>query len=242
MRSDQEIQDYLDGKLSGEALKEFEDALESDEELSQEIASLLHTEAGLRAAGYDSLKAEVQQWEQTFKLKKRGSAYLLLAIAASISLIVVVSIFVLLNNQVSSEQLFAKHFGPYEDLILIRGDAGEELPQVLINGMQAYNQQRYDEASVLLDQYVNTHETKDKLPLLYLGISQMMAGQSQEAEANFNRAMSDSRLRQQSEWYLALLLLKTNRQSDALVLFSKISSYPSHYKKMEASLIVRSIE
>lgn len=241
MRPEEEIQQYLDGKLKGEALTKFETALQTDRELAQEVAELKETEESLRAAGYDAFKMEVQQWERDYRSQKRRSWLPYLAIAASIAIAIVASVMIFRDASPGPDQLFALHFQPYDDLILVRDPEIGSDQRLLADGMEAYNDKRYTDAEKLLGEYVETHASPDKTPVLYLAIAQTMTGNYNNAEVNFLELLDDDRLGQQAQWYLSLMYLKNNQPETAKEIIQQIKDTPGHYKRQEAEQIDKSL-
>jgi hypothetical protein len=241
MRPEEEIQQYLDDKLQGEALKKFETALETDRELAQEVAELQDTEESLRAAGYDAFKLEVQQWERDYRAKKRRNWLPYLAIAASIAVAIVASVMLFRDTSLSPDQLFALHFEPYEDMILVRDPEIDPDLRQLADGMEAYNEKRYAEAEKLLAGYIETHPSPDQTPVLYLAIAQTVTGNYSNAETNFMELLNDDRLGQQAQWYLSLMYLKNNQPEAAKKIIQQIKDSPGHYKRQEADQIDESL-
>ena len=187
------IQDYLDGKLTDQEKKDFEEVLAKDADLNNEVVELKELELGLHSLGYDQFKTTVNEWETDFqqstpKTSKIVQLRYYFAAAASLALLIMAGYF-FSNNSISPEQLYANNYTPYEDMVIGRGNnSTTEAIELLTNGMNAYNQQDYQTASEKLNEYLGLMPT-DYGIALYLGIAQMEIGKNNEAEASFTTAL-----------------------------------------------------
>jgi|GEM_PF-1653660 len=232
------LQNYLDGKLTDQERKDFEEVLANDTDLNNEVVELQELELGLHSLGYDQFKNTVSEWEKDFqqstpKTTKIVQLRYYFAAAASLALLIMAGYF-LSNNTLSPEQLYANNYTPYEDMVIGRGsNSSTEAIDILTNGMNAYNQQDYQTASEKLNEYLVLMPTDYGISL-YLGIAQMETGKNSEAEASFTIAQKDIKFAQQAQWYQAMLYLKINDTTKALNVLNEISSNNSHYKKQKA--------
>lgn len=230
---DQLIQEYLDNMLLPDERSTFEKRLKSDIELAEEVQALRDVEMDLKAAGHESFKAEVKQWEQGYqKSHHQRRFYSLIAIAASLVVVFLTGYFYMNQQPGTTEKLYAMYFVPYEDMILTRGELSESESQ-LANGMSAYNDGNYTLAAEMLGQY-RINNTSDKAAALYLAISETELGRFTTAERNFKLAIEDVKFQQQSQWYLSLMYIKSKQTDNAVSQLQLIVANANHYKTKEA--------
>jgi hypothetical protein len=231
-----QIQEYLDGNLSGPELSAFEQLMQNDHNLAAEVKSLRQMEHNLRGLGYQELKSEVSQWESDYKTRsKKSQRHTYLAIAASLAIFTLVGYFAFYTS-VDTNDLYAIYYSPYPDMIISRGEVtGSE--QQLTFGMQAYNDKNYVAASTLIEGYL-AQGGSNKSAYLYLAISQLETGSFDKAEGNFKIAAEDPNFVQQSDWYRALLYLKQDRLELARTTLKEIAGNDNHYKHKDAESLL----
>ena len=210
------IQEYLDGNISGEDLQEFEQRMESDPEFRSEVESLQKVEKELGILGAESFINKVSQWESEYQeqesedstpVRSMDSPFkTYYAIAASLVLAVAAGYFLFFGSPASPESVYQEYYSPYEDMILERGD--NTIQEQLLNGMKAYNEGRYSEATNYFSPYLEANP-EDYRVWFYQGISQAETDMLEAALSSFEKAANDSMFRQQAQWYSALTWLKS---------------------------------
>ena len=239
---EQQIIDYLDGKLTAEERQSFELRLSKNPELAEEIDDLKSLEKGLHAAGMEDLLAEMDRWESemTSMQSKTQMWSRYYAVAAVLTLILVPAIWFFSSQKPTSEELFLAYYEPYEELLTSRSNTSDSITVLLNDGLNAYNQGKYRECSDMLKSYLNLNPQDHKVAL-YLAIAQLEIDQKEEAEANFVRAQQDPVFKQQAQWYQALSYLKFSESEKAKALLEAISSTGGHYRKVEAQKLLEDL-
>ncbi len=238
---DQKIQEYLDGSMSQDEKLAFEGLMNTDAELAAEVTELRELEYDLKAAGVDSFRSKMDQWEQGYQ-KNQGKNRMrtFLAIAASIVVVLLAGYYFTGQQGSSAEKLYAANFVPYEDMILTRGEPSATGSQ-LVDGMIAYNDGDYTIAAEHLEQFRITNPD-NKAAALYLAISQTELGRYDAAERSFNIAMEDPNFRQQAQWYLSLMYIKNHKNAEALGQLQAIADNTDHYKSAAATELMQQID
>ncbi|MEM9674636.1 MAG: hypothetical protein ACFB15_11705 [Cyclobacteriaceae bacterium] len=243
---DQRIQDYLADALEGEELKDFENQMQQDPELAAEVAGYQNLERGLHGIGVEHLATEISAWEADYQQAQTTETKAVpfrpyYAVAAAITLLIVTGIFLFWNPTPDMAELYAQHYTPYEDMILDRSDATEGTQELLVQGMEAYNNQQYAQAEERLQEYL-TQAPDQYGAALYLGIAQLETDRFEAAEASFTTALQDANFEQQAQWYLSLLYLKSDQPEETLTALQTIANSPQHYKNREATALLEEIE
>ena len=105
------IDDYLNKKLSADVEKSFEQEFSQNEKLKEDIKIQFFLEEALREQSKDILKKQIQSFRLEEKKKNKvislnkAKAYWQLGIAASIALIVGVSLLLMFPKATESQQL-----------------------------------------------------------------------------------------------------------------------------------------
>lgn len=231
---DHKIQTYIDNQMSVEERLAFEVLMDKDVELKKEVNGLMELNSHLLAAGHDSFKAEVNQWEQKYvQRQRRTKVFSILAIAASVAVVFFIAKFYINESSLNERELYAGYFTPYQDMILSRGETVDN-ESILFKGMTAYNDQNYAVAAELLEQY-RINNKSDKATALYLAISQTELGRFEPAKRNFEIAIQEPLFSQQAEWYLALMYIKKGDHLKAQNVLKSISNNSYHYKSAIAA-------
>jgi hypothetical protein len=218
----EKIELYLEGKLQGEELLQFEELIKNDKEVSnlflcykqaiEEVQTYSRSEIKERLK---LIHQEVVSEENTFfnRIKNRTPlriAAILIGFAILTSPLI---IYVSTHQQNKTEKLFVTNFAPYMNLTTQRGGDDSQQRSVLQNAaMHFYNNREYTKAIVNFEEMFKSQTKPDSLVLFYYGISCLGAQQHQKAIEVFTKLSSDKNyiMYQQSKWYLALSYLKTH--------------------------------
>ncbi len=232
------IQKYLEGAMESSERHEFEIALRDRPELAAEVEELKKLENGLLAAGMETLMEDMRQWEQDSSNKPNWRPYLMAA--AVLALVLVPAIYFLNLQKPTSEELFLSYYQPYEEMITQRASPGDSVNALLANGLSAYSSGAYKKSAELLGAYLKQNPTDHKVSL-YLAIAQLEINQKELAAANFIRAQQDPAVKEQAEWYQALTYLKFDETDAAVVILKTIAGSNSHYRKQQASRLLKDL-
>lgn len=191
----EQIEDYLENKLHGEALAEFEDMIRKDKTLEADIQ--LTRELNLALATYNMeqelaqklaflgkkylsseedtiIKTEQQPIEVSLKPKPKSQTKPFiqrqwLAIAASLLFVFFGASFLQywMSQNSSANELYASYYEPYSPAEITRGTSND-LDETYERGLKAYAQKNYQAASKSLEDY-STESTEDMSAKMMLG-------------------------------------------------------------------------
>ncbi len=230
------IQKYLDGQLSEQDRKDFEDRLADDSVLAGEVRVYQELDLALEGAGADAFRSEIDQWEKASTTEKKiVPLRRFLSIAAALVLLVAASLFILLPSGQSAQEIFATYYDPYEDLITARDSKSSA---VLNQAMAAYNQEEFATAESQLRAYLDAGG-EHLGAKLYLAISQLEQGKINEVIPNLNALLNHPQYGQQSRWYLGLAYLKDGKITEAREILSSIAEDNQHYQQEKAQDILK---
>ncbi len=239
---DQQIEDYLNQKLSTSEMLSFEKKLIEDPELAAMVKDLKAIEQGLNAVGMDDFTKDLKQWEQELKAQSQPSSWQrYLAVAAVVTLVIVPAIYFFTSQKPTSEELFLSYYQPYQEMITSRGHSNDSLAILLADGMEAYSRGAYQVCSELLESYMQKRPDDHRVAL-YLGIAQLEINQQALAESNFQRAQQDSNFKQQAQWYQALSYLKFEDSEKARDMLNSIIASKNHYRRTQAQRLLDQLQ
>jgi len=247
------IQKYLEGNASDEESVLVEEMKRKDESFARELADYQKILNGMQGLSMDRFKQELQNWEKAHQAKQGTLASQQLSFSfrkyyriAGIILLLLISILVILVIQKPSmptpEELYNQYYEPYEDLIIDHEKDVADTKQQLYLGMDAYKQEKYDQAIMYLETYIQQHS--DELsPYLYLGIAYMEIEKMPQAIQKFQNLTSSPEVGQQAQWYMALAYLKEEKVQKSIEILRNIVEVQSaHYKRAEATALLKSLE
>ena len=251
---DEEIQKFLQGDLSGEELKQFEQKLAKDPDLAAEVRDYERLVEGLEAVGLDHFKTEVSSWEalqrdedmkelEEITSRRVVSITRYIPIAATVALLLFAGIYFYLSRSPGLHTLYTEYYVPYPDMLTDRGDSAvnPSAKSLLFAGIEAYNSKNFEVAIENLQAYIAV-EPDHKGVALYLAISQMELNQFEAATKNFSTARQDPVFKQQAEWYEALLNLKARQPDKSQLILKIIADNPNHYRHQEAARLLNSLD
>lgn len=235
---DYRIQKYLEQTMDIQERQAFEEELRKDQDLAIEVEELKKLEDGLLAAGMETFMEDMRQWEHAGSSMPNWKPYLMAA--AVLTVVLVPAIYFLNLQKPSSEELFMANYQPYEEMITQRASPGDSVNTLLTNGLHAYNSGAYKKSAELLGAYLKQNP-KDHKVSLYLAIAQLEINQKELAAANFVRAQQDPAVKEQAQWYQALTYLKFQETDSAVVILKTIANSDSHYRKQQASRLLKDL-
>jgi hypothetical protein len=246
------IEKYLDGKLTGKELLDFENQLKQDPKLSQEVALHRELAEALKekdVMAFSDLLEQVdarigideQKKEEAKKSRPLFGGQRLIALAAVIVLLLAVGVF---WNQLlpppSNQELFAQNYELHDMRLLTRGSAEDAL---MARADSAYKAGAYQEAIAALQQLEAARPGQPRFTF-YKGMSQLADGQTQAAITTFGQVMQGDapEYKELARWYRALSYLKINKEDQAMEDLQQMLDTPSHYRQQEAQAIVKALK
>lgn len=205
----------------------FEDALLEDEVLRQDFE--LHKEVFFAVGNprVDHLEDEIRKagnryFKEGKTEKGRLNSFLLIGLAAGLSLLIVIGWFIFAKPAID----YAEAFVPFEAPTLYRGEEVLAVSEEMLLGLSFYEQARYTDAIVYLD-IVAAGESKERwMARLLLGVSYFALEEYSLAEFHLERLVrNDSHLLEgPTLWYLGLVKGVMGNEEEALVVFDQLKN------------------
>jgi tetratricopeptide (TPR) repeat protein len=221
------IEAYLDGSLQGAGRKEFEQRLQQEEALANQLA--LHREVDLRleAMQKEQLTADWKAHLEEHKASGTGGKsarlpYRSLAIAATVLVLIAAAWWVF--RPVSSAVLADNYWDQSAQFAYTDIDRSTDPNTPDANTVrQAYKQFQSGDFALTVQTIQSISQPTDEL-LLLQGAAHFKLGNYQAAQTSFQSVLDQpqSLVKDEARWYLALVLLKNNDKKAATALLQEI--------------------
>ncbi|MBI9056640.1 MAG: hypothetical protein JEZ01_02590 [Labilibaculum sp.] len=239
------IEDFLDGDLNQEQLKEFEQNLLDDSDLQMELDLHQEIDEAIMETDIMDLRSKLEAIETpTNPSKKRKLKFLTKwnIAAASLALLIGLGSLMYIFNDKSSysnDQIFSNYYKPYNVVVNTRS-ADATVDNILMSAVNSYESKDYRTALTLFKQILDKDST-NITSNFYSGISNIEINEYSKANKNFTRVIKhkNNLFIEQSEWYLGFCYLMTNEKDKALKQFHVIAQGNSFYKTKALEIINR---
>jgi len=254
-----QAEDYLDGKLSSDALKAFELLLNDNQELTDyvlvnkemrvqyndkdwsfvnEDSDVKPLENYLKSTEAKALKETIKSVNDDFvksrsSIKKNYFSYI--AIAASIVVLVGYFIF---NSSPTSLEIYSE-YNNWSNLpsLTSRSDSDNAL---LVNGEKAFLDKDFEKAENYFSTYLK--DLNHPNALLYFGVSNMELGNHDKALNAFNQLIESNAIdSSKGYWYKALTYLKMDDRESVIETLNIILENGSNYNYTEAQELLEKL-
>lgn len=213
MKYQNEILEYLEGKLNEAQISDFKLRLESDQEFSEEYLTLKQMFSHLNERRYRSSYAdEINKLNDQYfapKSKKNGMSLKNILISSLLIIAGLLAAWYLLKPKTAD--LYESNSNHFALHLVVKSDQDQNTS----NAERAFNNENFEEASIALNQYLitNSSDTKAKLAL---GICYLETENSNKAIAIFEEISNgSSTLKDYGTWYKALYYVKNSEYSKA---------------------------
>jgi len=248
----QQIEKFLEGKMSDGEKKEFENKLELDQSLNAMMTDVNLLVEGIKLSAAQTSKeeksdrlnffAEINDIEKhAFEIPAPEAKVVpmyrkpwVLSAAASVMLLVALTFYLMRDQTPINEKLYAAYFEPFDSpgSGLTRGTNEVTIKN---EAYQAYDNGNYKVAAQLFEQIIS--EKEDAIAQLCLGNSYLKQNDFPKAEKIFTDMLTKhSELLTQAKWYLALTYLKENKLERAKAILWQISKSSTYGEKAQKLL------
>lgn len=235
------IEEFVDGNLKGEELKNFQNQMVIDPDLTKDVELSFEINKALTDKNYIDLRLKLDNQRKinstsTTVLNIQRDLFKVWHLAAaSFALLLVVGglWYILSNKPFSTDRLVSKYYKPAHPILQVRSfeissdDAFKE-------AFNFYQQNDYKNAL----KYFNTLENQITANF-YSGICYIELEQFNKAVSSFEYVVNDkdNLFVEQAEWYLGLIYLMNNQKDEALDQFNNISKSDSYYASQAKEIL-----
>lgn len=225
---------YLMNRLSEREKKEFEEKLENDKDLREDLDRRGIIISGIQAGLNRELKDILAREES--KLSKNSRVIRLRfvsGIAAGLA-VLVASYFMFLNHGPDDKEIYFQYYKPYPNIEspLERTDAQTADP------FQLYETGRYQSAIEGFSALLKADD-KNTAAMFYKGLSHMELGQQQQASVYFRQIIGqdENTYNIPSRWYLSLCYISLDDREDALKILAGLAEGQGKFAKDAGKLM-----
>lgn len=237
------ISKYLEGEMDPIEASGFEESLENNPELKEEVDLYREVESAIADTEVLDLRAQLDEIHEELspqleKLKKKSSKRVLrYAVAASIAVIISLGTYSLFFKKVNNNKIVSEFYKPY-DVTLVNRSANDHIIPLMREALYKYENHEYREAVSLFQEIL---EVKPEMTASYLysGISYMELKEYVNAKRSLNAVIehNDNLYIEQAEWYLGMVYLLTNEKEKARMQFQKIKKEDGYYRDSAVKIL-----
>lgn len=224
-----QIDDYLQERLTNKEAKEFEEEVLHDKELSRQVQLCREIKEAILEEDVAGLRQKLSKIGKE-KTKNRHRT-LLLNMAAALAILVVTSVIVWKSYN-SPDQLFNNYYTRYQPSGVGRSAAtNRTLLQERI--IELYTHGKLKDVTPILEKYTaeHTNETAAKLMLASAYIENNSPKKAENLLINTLNENQTEIYTETAQWYLCLAYLRQKKYKEALIVSSKITAYGGKYSK-----------
>lgn len=231
------IEDYLNEAMDNQTKMKFEEQLKHDKALQDKVRVSRELDHWLNNKEVYELRQNLNKtYNNLYNRKIIGlRPRYFWSIAASVIVIVSLSLLYLFYDRANPQRLYAKYSAPYEYASKTR--SGEQL----IGKIDClYLKREYQSAIEIYEQNKETFTTENNILAIYMGIAYTETGNFTKSKDMLQPiANSDKNsFKEIAQWYLSLNYLKSGNIPDARKQLTAIVKDKNHYKKEEAKEIL----
>ncbi|RRB07008.1 hypothetical protein [Larkinella rosea] len=212
MNNLERIEDYFSGRLPAEERARFELSLQTDPDLTEAVAFYLAAQQAAQREAQSRRKAELDQLRTGKPVVRQISAGAVIALAASIVLVLGLGAYWLFQRQSPSAVMLANQYiqENYAQLSTTMDGRADSL-QI---GISFYNAGEFSKAEAIFTALVQRQPTNDRF-LQYAGLAELQTGQYDQAIDHFHRLSELNDLFFNPGLFLeAITRLKRNQHND----------------------------
>ena len=223
-RMNTKVKEYLEAKVQLEEMRAdpfFEEA--------ERLADLAFSEL--------SAEPDIQKKDHKTSRTIRHRFFYLSAIAATITLVVLIRIFIPFAN---TDRLYQAFYTPMDASDYTQRGERNELSQSISEGIINYNRADYKQSNLIFNQ-LDTQIDHHPEVQLFSGLNHMGLGEYTVARNILQDYIeNNSRYIPEVTWYLGLCCLKTGNVEEARLHFLRLDDYEGMYKE-DAQVLVRKL-
>ena len=241
------ISKYLEGEMDPIEATGFEEALERNPELKEELDLFREVEHAIADTEVLDLRAQLDEIHEELspqleKLTRKSSKRVLrYAVAASIAVFISLGTYSLFFKKMNNTKIVSEFYKPY-DVTLVNRSANAHISPLLREALYKYENRQY-KAAIGLFQEILEINPQMTASYLYSGISYLEIKEFVNAEESFQAVIDhdDNLYMEQADWYLGIVYLLTDQKEKARVQFQKIKADDGYYRD-EAAKILRKLK
>ncbi len=225
MKEEENILRFLNNEMDAAEQEAFEKRMILEPELKESVE---HSRRINHILSNDT-EAFSQNVRSVIESKRKKQSFAPLLVAASISSILVVSIYLLFFDTLSVEERAMAYLEPYPDIITSRAE---------INSLDlsSYNSENYEVAVQSLERIFEKEQ--ESIVALYLGVSYLMVNNAEEALSTLQLVPYENTIyKSDFVWYQSLALINLGRYSEAEKALKNLQEESQFYSERASELL-----
>lgn len=235
------IQSYIDGSLNDQERLAFEEKMKVSPDLADKVTRqksiLVHFEVNQKKIRKDKMLSDFEQMLAKQKDIPKPSSTLSVkwyAYAASITGILLVSLYIYFSQSSYNNKLYNHYYKPYLEQSILRGDGNNGTYDL---GYDLYSNEQYEDAILKFNTLIsNSEEANDEL-FLYLGNCYLNTRNIEKAISTFQKVPDNSIFHKEGLWYISLSYLKAGDNNNAIKTLNKLIENRTIYDKPARDLL-----
>ncbi len=226
------LEKYDSGEIRNEELQRLDHLITTDPVIKKEFENRRLVEFGVKSYALRKELEEVMACEDN---KQKRYNHWLWTFGLLIVLVLIAIVF--WPTRKTSDQLYETYYELYPNFLVTRNAETNSL----MDGYVAYNQGRFRDAVQLIERSPQYTEDHDLAATFFLGQAYMATGNFENSLESFITISEGTYFYWDSQWYAALIYLKTDPEKARLIL-ENIVEQESDYNKKEARKILRHLD
>ncbi|MEL6560339.1 MAG: tetratricopeptide repeat protein [Bacteroidota bacterium] len=218
------IDDLITDRLNESAYTSLKERVAQDPEFADELRRKIDLTKAIEASHHE-LKAEFGSMLGN-SMKRKNSKRVLLRIAATVTLLLIATLFLWQASPSKNERVFAAYFKQYPIPANLRG---ENVETNLNEGFMAYETQNFSKALPIF----NNSDDNSVSIKMYIGNCYLGIDRPEKAAEVFSSLDSE-----EAQWYLALTYVKMNQINEAREVLEALEIKSEIYRAKAKELLV----
>ncbi len=235
------LENFIQGRLTEKDQQEFDRLLTTDEVFRTEVNFHSNLKSVTQAEDDDNFRALLADFEAEAGLEKSSIPRIPTKwlVAASVILLIGISYFFMIDQNLTSQELFIKNFEPYPNVVhpIVRGKEGIDTKTV---AFRAYQTGDYETSAELFEELYTV--TEESPYLFYQANSLIQLNKAKEAIPLLqNHLKAGDDLSDKTNWYLAMAYLQIDDKENAIKMLESVLRN-GKFKAEEAKDILDALE
>jgi tetratricopeptide (TPR) repeat protein len=239
------IERYIEGELTPEEKKDFEERLAVDEVFESTYLTYRNLIEGIQYSGKQKLIQRLKKLEANISVQEtfdkrimgiRMKDFYSYSAAATVLLLITFSFIFIINDKPTANEIYTEYFQPYPNVVNATTRGEESVLDPKEQAYRYYDLEEYEKAVVAFENILK--KEKDPAVLLYAGNSYLALGKFNTASAKLKSLDSlDSPFDVQAQWYLAMSYLANKNSKEGKIILNKIKAQNVSYSKKAQDIL-----
>lgn len=232
------IEQFLDGELTGQDLKDFKLKLQTDYDLAKECKLQKDIRNTLSEKELNLFRDKIAESGEKYEKRKEVKKKIVVALYSFFTIVIItISSYFIFHKTYSNNELFDKYYTHYDAGTVTRGQE-QSTKDVFELALRKYDNSQYELAIELFDEISDTSSYSINKEY-FVGLSYMELKKYKEAITHFTKVTDDEPCiyNDYAIWYKGLCYIKTKQPKEAVMQFKILKNKDSFYKKQATDVL-----